>query len=118
MQTAQHRQQAEVQGVPAEHARKQAEGGRQVAEQERHHGEEKRIDAEHGVPGVISRKFSVREIATKSLLVARNDYIWKNNTFCYTWLHTLREMQLCWTAKPVVSHRIRGHRKRLINRQL
>jgi hypothetical protein len=28
-----------------------------------------------GVPGVISRKFSVREIATKSLLVSRNDYI-------------------------------------------
>jgi hypothetical protein len=37
---------------------------------------------EEGVPGVISRKFSVREIATKSLLVARNDYIRKNNTFC------------------------------------
>jgi len=46
----------------------------------------------HGVPGVISRKFSVREIATKSLLVARNDFIWKNNTFCYPWLHTLRAM--------------------------
>jgi len=45
-----------------------------------------------GVPGVISRKSSVREIATKSLLVARNDYIWKNNAFCYRWLHTLREM--------------------------
>jgi hypothetical protein len=45
-----------------------------------------------GVPGVISRKFSVREIATKSLLVARNDYICKNNTFCYTLLHTSREM--------------------------
>ena len=45
-----------------------------------------------GVPGVISRKFSVREIATKSLLVARNDYIGKNNTFCYTLLHTPREM--------------------------
>ena len=45
-----------------------------------------------GVPGVISRKFSVREIATKSLLVARNDYICKNKTFCYTLLHTPREM--------------------------
>ena len=37
-----------------------------------------------GVLGVITRKFSVREIATKSLLVARNDYIWKNNAFCST----------------------------------
>jgi len=45
-----------------------------------------------GVPGVISRKFSVREIATKSLLVARTDYIWKNNAFCYMLLHTPREM--------------------------
>src|SRR5262244_2882508 len=69
-------------------------------------------------PGVISRKFSVREIATKSRLVARNDYLWKNNTFCYTWLLMLREMQPYWTAKPVVSHRVRGHRKRLINSQL
>jgi site-specific recombinase XerD len=51
------------------------------------------VDLFHdGVPGVISRKFSVREIATKSLLVARNDYICKNNTFCYTLLHTPREM--------------------------
>ena len=45
-----------------------------------------------GVAGVISRKFSVREIATKSLLVVRNDYIRKNNTFCYMLFHTLREM--------------------------
>ena len=48
--------------------------------------------SQHGVPGVISRKFSVREIATKSLLAARNDYTCKNNTFCYTLLHTPREM--------------------------
>src|SRR5262244_4253640 len=40
-----------------------------------------------GVPGFISGKFSVREIATKSLLVARNDYVWKNNVFCYMLLH-------------------------------
>ena len=45
-----------------------------------------------GVPGVISRKFSVREIATTSLLVARNDDICKNKTFCYALLHTPREM--------------------------
>jgi hypothetical protein len=79
-------------------------------------GEEKRRD--HGVPGVISRKFSVREIATKSLLVARNDYICKNNTFCYTLLHTPREMQPYWAAKPGVSRQIRGHRNHLINGQL
>jgi ribonuclease D len=30
---------------------------------------------EHGVPGVISGKFSVRGIATNSLLVTRHDYI-------------------------------------------
>jgi hypothetical protein len=33
-----------------------------------------------GVPGVISGKFSVRKIATKSTSVARRDYIQKNNT--------------------------------------
>ena len=33
------------------------------------------VGHDDGVPGVISRKFSVREIATKSLLVARHDYI-------------------------------------------
>ena len=71
-----------------------------------------------GVPGVISRKFSVREIATKSLLVARNDYICKNNTFCYTLLHTPREMQPYWAAKPGVSRQIRGHRNHLIHSQL
>jgi hypothetical protein len=71
-----------------------------------------------GVPGVISRKFSVREIATKSLLVARNDYICKNNTFCYTLLHTPREMYPYWTAKPVVSRRVRVHCNHLINSQL
>jgi hypothetical protein len=71
-----------------------------------------------GVPGVISRKFSVREIATKSLVVARNDYICKNNTFCYTLLHTPREMQPYWAAKPGVSRQIRGHRNHLINSQL
>ena len=49
-------------------------------------------EAKIGVAGVISRKFSVREIATKSLLVARTDYIWKNNAFCYMLLHTPREM--------------------------
>jgi hypothetical protein len=37
---------------------------------------------EIGVPGVIRGKFSVRNIATTSLLVARTNYIWKNNTFC------------------------------------
>jgi hypothetical protein len=31
--------------------------------------------AQIGVPGVISRKFSVKEIATKSLLVTRNNSI-------------------------------------------
>ena len=31
--------------------------------------------AHHGVPGVISGRFSVRETATKSLLGARHDYI-------------------------------------------
>src|SRR5262245_40124633 len=74
--------------------------------------------AHTGAPGVISRKFSVREIATKSLLVARNNYIWKNNTFCYTWLHTPSEMYLYWTAKPVVPRRVRGHCNHLIHSQL
>jgi hypothetical protein len=35
-----------------------------------------------GVPGVISGKFSVREMATKSPLVAVYDYIRKNNMLC------------------------------------
>ena len=50
------------------------------------------LGSQTGVLGVISRKFSVREIATKSPLVARTDYIRKNNTFCYTLLHTPSEM--------------------------
>jgi hypothetical protein len=33
------------------------------------------IDLEDGVPGVISRKFSVRETAMQSPLGARHDYI-------------------------------------------
>ena len=34
-----------------------------------------RLQRLHGVPGVINGKFSVREMATKSPLVARYDYI-------------------------------------------